>query len=145
MRQIKERRTRHEIFRDIILAISNQGEQNLYNEKLSSSKTRIQQTTGIAYDKFIVFLDIMIKADLVISNGSLKLTPKAYFLLQELEIMDKVKQRIDLAIKKISQSKFEDLARNPVSTSHKLIDQQQVINTMKAIIEELEKKWIKNF
>lgn len=137
MRQNKERRTHYEIYREIILAISNQNENNLYSSR-TPSLTRIQQTTGLSFDKFKGFLEVMIKADLVISNNSLTLTPKAYLLLHELEIMDKIKLRIDTVMNEINNVKTKDLARLPVSTTHIIIDQQQVIYTMAAINQELE-------
>jgi len=135
---MKERRTDVQIYHDILIAISNESERESYTGKANHNLTHIQLITGMAYDKLKKRVIIMTKNQLI-TIKPFDVTLKGYQFLQEYEILQKSKIRLDTILGKEKQFSHQDLARLPVSKNHQMTDMQQVINAQNAIIEHLEK------
>ena len=73
----RERRTKLEIFNDILIAIQ---KESSYGEVKS---TRVQQKCNISYDKFSRYIDELRKRKLVTKNPPLCITDKGKQLLKD--------------------------------------------------------------
>lgn len=128
------------IYRDILLAISNQTERSHFRgPKSCDNRTHLALITGLQHDKFNNHIALLTENKLLTTHP-FTVTLKGYSFLRECEILDKSQLRLELILNKHTNITFTTMLRSSTSTEHKLTDAQQVINVQNAIIKELEKK-----